>query len=148
VLSNTNAIRLNRRGASALLSAIAASAVVAALALGASGCTLSAGTQGELVYGHPVVRVDAPPPDIQVYPRVYYQGGYAYLVGDAWYYYTPRGWVYFRSEPRELAERRVYVQQRGRPGRPSTASPPRYYEEPPPPPPQAPVERGRRYYPD
>lgn len=117
-----------------------------ACALTASGCVWTAG-EAELVDGHTVVRVEALPPDIHAYPRVYYHGGYAYLVGDRWYYDSPRGWVIFRSEPRVLAERRVHVRRSYE--RPHRHERPRYYQERRAPSyREAPVERRRRYYAD
>ena len=130
-----------------VLSAIAA----AALALCASGCVARADIDAEPVYGYPTVAVEAPPPYIESYPRYDYNGRYAYLVGDQWYYDSPRGWVIFRSEPRVLAERRVYIverhEQRPRP-RSRHERPRRYEERRVPASPQEPVERGRRYYPN
>ena len=37
-----------------------------------------------------------------VYPRVAYAGGYAYLVGNSWYYPSGSRWVVLRQEPPEL----------------------------------------------
>ena len=39
------------------------------------------------------------PADVWAYPRVYFGGGFAYLVNGAWYQETPRGWVVYRREP-------------------------------------------------
>ncbi|WP_437640520.1 hypothetical protein [Sorangium sp. So ce854] len=126
--------------------------VLFSLALTASRCVWTAG-EAELVDGHAVVRVEALPPDIHAYPRVYYHGGYAYLVGDRWYYDSPRGWVIFRSEPRVLAERRIYVRRsHERPHhheRHHHRERPRYHDERRAPAyREAPVERRRRYYAD
>ncbi|XXX74781.1 hypothetical protein WMF30_44730 [Sorangium sp. So ce134] len=116
-----------------------------ALALAAPGCVWTVG-EGELLYGHSVARVEALPADIYAYPHVRYRGGHAYLVGETWYYEGPRGWVIFRSEPRVLAERRVFL--RSRRERPHHYHPPRYYEERRAPAYREPVERRRRYYAD
>jgi len=91
---------------------------------------------GELVYGYPVYPVAAAPVEVATYPRVYYGGSYAYLVEDRWYYQSPRGWVVFREEPRELYRYR-------------TALPPDHRARRVPPPqarPSAPHEQPRRYY--
>ena len=100
-----------------------------------AGCTASVG--GELVYGHPVYPVEVAPVEIATYPRVYYHGGYAYLVEDRWYYRGPRGWVVFREEPRELYRYRASLPPEHRARR---APPPRAR-------PTAPQEQRRRYYP-
>lgn len=120
----------------------------AALALCASGCVARADYDVEPVYAYPTVAVEAPPAYTS-YPRYYYNGRYAYLVGDQWYYDSPNGWVMFQSEPRVLAERRVHI-HRAEPRRHRHRQErPRYYEERRAPAyPQAPVERGRRYYPN
>jgi hypothetical protein len=98
------------------------------------GCVARAGVAseavyGEAVYGYPTYVVEAPPPDVQVYPRIVYRGSYAYLIGDRWYYQTPRGWVVFREEPVELRRHRETLRRRR------------------PPPVEAPREERRRYYP-
>lgn len=125
---------------------LGAAVMLWSLALTASGCVWTAG-EAELVDGHAAVRVETLPPDIYAYPRVHYHGGYAYLVGDRWYYDSPRGWVIFRSEPRVLAERRIYVRRTRE--RPHRHERPRYHEERRAPAyREAPVERRRRYYAD
>jgi len=55
------------------------------------------------------------PMDVWSYPRVYYDGGYVYLVNGLWYQSTPRGWVVYRREPVELARQRtrIYAAPRG-----------------------------------
>lgn len=121
---------------------------VFALAAGLSGCIATAGVEGDWEYAYPTVGVHVVPSDIYGYPRVYYQGRYAYLVGDSWYWDSPNGWVLFQSEPPYLAERRVIIWRSG--GRAYRPAQPRYYERrplPPPPPHREPVELDRRYYP-
>lgn len=103
--------------------------------LASAGCTATVG--GELVYGHPVYEAEVVPVEIETYPRVYYGGGYAYLVEDRWYYQGPRGWVIFREEPRELYRYRSSLPREHRARR---APPPRAR-------PRAPQEQQRRYYP-
>jgi len=121
---------------------------VIALALGASGCVSEASVEAGVSYDYPVTRVDVVPADIYAYPRFYYGDGYAYLVGDRWYYESPSGWMIFRVEPRVLAERRVIIRSGGGRDTYYRRAQPRYYEERrPAPPPREPVERGRRYYP-
>ncbi|KYF74783.1 hypothetical protein BE17_37835 [Sorangium cellulosum] len=68
--------------------------------------------------------MEALSPGIYAYPHVHYHGGDAYLVGDRWYYDGPSGWVVFRSEPRALAEHRIYI--RSRRERPHVHERPRY----------------------
>lgn len=55
-----------------------------------------------VVHDYPVYYVDGPPHRLRNYPSASYHGRPAYLVDGRWYYSTPRGWVYFRDEPREL----------------------------------------------
>ena len=83
--------------------------------LGATGCyarvrahpTVVA-TYQEPVYEEPVVYVQsAPVVDIESHPRVYYRGSYVYYVDGRWYAPSRRGWVYYRSEPRDLVRYRV-----------------------------------------
>jgi len=138
VLKDTDTTKATRAGW--LPRVVVRAAAAAVLALYPSGCVATADVAAEPVYGYPTVWVEAPPPEIESYPRYYYRGSYAYLVGDQWYYDSPRGWVIFRSEPRELAERRVYIVRQPRHVRP-------HYERRVPASPQEPVERGRRYYP-
>jgi hypothetical protein len=69
---------------------------------GPLSCTASAHLRKGVVYDQPVVYVERAPARIRHYPRYYYRGRPAYLVKSRWYYDTPRGWVVFREEPREL----------------------------------------------
>ena len=79
---------------------------------GLAGCTAYA--EPPVVGGSAAVYADAVPPDIYAYPHVWYEGGYAYLVGDRWYYPHGRRWVVLRSEPTELySYRRSYAERRG-----------------------------------
>jgi len=48
------------------------------------------------------------PPDIYSYPHVAYEGSNAYLVNDAWYYPTARGWVRLHHESPELSRYRAH----------------------------------------
>jgi hypothetical protein len=89
-----------------------AAAAAAALALGAgaaplAGCVATVGTEGGVLYGYPVARTEIVPVEITTYPRVYYQGRYAYFVNDRWYYPSDTGWVVFREEPVELKRHRT-----------------------------------------
>ncbi|KYF65134.1 hypothetical protein BE04_17905 [Sorangium cellulosum] len=137
---------MNRVARGTLARRLGATISLWALALAAAGCFWTVGGESEHLYGHSVVHVEAAPADIYAYPSVRYRGGYAYLVGETWYYEGPRGWVIFRSEPRVLAERRVVI--RSRRERPHHHHPPRYYEERRAPAYREPVERRRRYYAD
>jgi hypothetical protein len=60
----------------------------------------------------PTVYVSSVPVDIESRPRVYYRGSYAYYVDGYWYTPSPRGWVYYRSEPRALVTHRVEFERR------------------------------------
>jgi hypothetical protein len=71
-------------------------------------CAGRAQLRAGVVHDYPVYYVDAPP-RIYRYPSAYYHGRPAYLVGNRWYYESPRGWVIFREEPREL---RTYRERR------------------------------------
>jgi hypothetical protein len=92
--------------------------LAAACAFGSLGCEATF-TPAEPIFsvsgGGMVVRATAVPPDVWSYPRVYYDGGYVYLVNGLWYEPTPQGWVVYRREPVELARQRVrlYAVPRG-----------------------------------
>lgn len=77
------------------------------LALAVTGCYATV-TAHPAVYGYDVVYVDTVPPDIEGYPRVYYSGGWAYLVEDHWYYRSAGRWVVFAREPHPLWQYRVH----------------------------------------
>ena len=47
-----------------------------------------------------------PPPQIETYPSVVFEGSPHYYVDGRWYRRTPRGWAYYRQEPAHLAQRR------------------------------------------
>jgi hypothetical protein len=80
---------------------------------GPLSCMASAHVRTGVVYDEPVVYVERAPARIRYYPRYYYRGRPAYLVQNRWYYDTPRGWVVFREEPRELQRfRRDRVESR------------------------------------
>jgi hypothetical protein len=65
----------------------------------------------EVVYDEPVVYVEsAPVVDVDAYPRYYYRGNYVYYVDGYWYTRGPRGWTYYRSEPRDLVRYRSSVE--------------------------------------
>ncbi|HZU84435.1 MAG TPA: hypothetical protein VE987_16010 [Polyangiaceae bacterium] len=85
--------------------------------------------------GYATAYAEDVPPNIYAYPHTYYGGGYAYLVGDRWYYPTHQGWVTFRGEPQELYRYRTgYVQRapRANPGFGPRYAPPPQYGYPPP----------------
>jgi hypothetical protein len=94
-----------------------------------------------MVGGSATVYADRVPPDIYAYPRVYYEGDYAYLVGERWYYPSRHGWVVLRHEPPELYRYRVsYPPAYPREYRPYEPYEPRHYAPPAPysyPPPAA-----------
>jgi hypothetical protein len=71
---------------------------------GAEGPPLVAGStenDGDLQYVQA-----APAEDMGVYPSVMYGGVDVYYVGGLWYERGPRGWGYYRQEPRELGRQR------------------------------------------
>jgi hypothetical protein len=83
----------------------------AAILLAGSGCTATFTPEPVTVtYREPVVEAQAVPVDIYTYPRVFYGGTYVYLVDGRWYAPSPRGWVVYRQEPRELNRYRVRIQ--------------------------------------
>ena len=54
----------------------------------------------------------APVVEIETYPSVVYSGRPVYYVDGRWYYRGPRGWAYYRSEPRGLVTQRVELERR------------------------------------
>ncbi len=78
-----------------------------AILVGASGCYATAGAYTEADY----VEADYVPPRVEVYPSYVYAGRTVYLVDGHWYYRRGPHWVYYRSEPRELERRRIYVER-------------------------------------
>ncbi|MGK3998578.1 hypothetical protein [Sorangium sp. So ce1024] len=97
-------------------------ALVAFALLGATGCAAEVHTRAAspatvtyeevTVYEEPVVHVATAPAYIETYPRVYYRGTYVYYVDGRWYYPSPRGWVYYRTEPRALVHHRIDFDRR------------------------------------
>jgi hypothetical protein len=71
------------------------------------GCGSSA--KPHVYGGHSVEYQEAVPPDIEKHPRCYYHDGYAYLVGDRWFYRSELGWLVFVDEPKPLQECRAQV---------------------------------------
>jgi hypothetical protein len=110
---------------------VAAAAAAAAVPLAASlaGCTVTGGPPA--VGGYPTAYAQTVPEGIYGYPHVYYAGGYAYLVGDRWYYPAGRDdrtWVVLQREPTELYRYRTAY----RPPPPAyRPPPPHYYGYPP-----------------
>jgi hypothetical protein len=96
----------------ALATPVGTLALLAALA-GVPGCVLRASPP--LVGGYATVYADTVPDDIYAYPHVWYDGGYAYLVGSRWFYPSSGGWVVLRSEPAPLYRFRATVGFRGTP---------------------------------
>jgi hypothetical protein len=88
------------------------------------------------VGGYETVYADTVPPDLYVYPHVWYDGGYAYLVGGRWYYPARGRWVVLRQEPPELYRYRTYYVRQAPP---AYVGPPTYrtYQGAPPLPPPA-----------
>lgn len=114
--------------------------LAAPVALGLSGCAVEA--EPPVLGGYATLYATDVPPDIYAYPHVYYGDGYAYLVGDQWYYPYAGRWVVMRSEPPALYRYRVGYGRggyyggygyRGRYYQPgvNVAPPARYYGRPP-----------------
>jgi hypothetical protein len=83
-------------------------AAALAVAVGVAGC--AADVYRPTVGGYTAVYATNIPPDMTVYPRAAYAGGYAYLVGNRWYYPAGRRWVVLREEPPQLYRyRTTYV---------------------------------------
>lgn len=80
--------------------------IVVVAALVGSACVVHPAEP--VVYGEAVYYPEYVPANIEVYPRVVYGDGWAYLVDGRWYYSGPHGWVVFRHEPDVLRRRRVY----------------------------------------
>jgi hypothetical protein len=74
---------------------------------GAAGCA----AHFEAVDGYDATYVDAPPPNIEVYPRYEVADGYVYEVNGRYYHRHGDRWVVYRSAPREVSRQRGYVQQ-------------------------------------
>jgi hypothetical protein len=108
-------------------------------ALAAIAPLLGCAESPPLVGGYPTVYAEYIPPDIYGYPHVWYDGSYAYLVGDRWYYPSRAGWVLLRQEPIPLYRYRADYRYRTVPpyGRTYRQAPPPPYRPVRPPPPPA-----------
>jgi hypothetical protein len=112
------------------------SVLALAAAVGVSGCAAEA--YPPPVGGYTTVYATNVPPDMTVYPRVGYAGGYAYLVGNSWYYPSGNRWLVLRQEPPELYRYRTTTLvatpvYRAPPGYvPRQYAPPAQYGYPPP----------------
>jgi len=76
--------------------------LVVAAACALTGCYAEATTGADVEYAPPVANVE-------VYPHEYYDGRVVYLVNDRWYYREGPHWVYYRSEPPVLYQRRTVI---------------------------------------
>ncbi len=83
--------------------ALVAGAILATM----SGCYAEATTSG----GFDVEYVAPPVVEVEAYPHVYYAGHVVYLIHDHWYYRNGPRWVYYRTEPRVLRERRRVIRR-------------------------------------
>jgi hypothetical protein len=122
-------MRAPRRRLAQAIGSLALLAAIAAL----PGCVARVGPP--LVGGYATFYASNVPPDVYSYPHVWYEGGYAYLVGDQWFYPSSGGWVVFRTEPRDLYRYRSTYRYPGYPGYGRTyrqAAPPAYAPLPPP----------------
>jgi hypothetical protein len=87
--------------------------VLAALVLSLLGGTAACAVEEypPAVGGYATVYAYDVPPNIYAYPHAYFEGGYAYLANDRWYYPSRGGWVMLRREPPQLYRyRTTYVQ--------------------------------------
>lgn len=108
-----------------------ASVLVVGLAFtGLGACAVDA--YPPAIGGYATVYAGNVPPDIYAYPRVYYEGDYAYLVGNRWYYPSRQGWAVFRDEPPVLYRYRVSTYRPYRPYEPRRPAPPAPFGYPPP----------------
>jgi hypothetical protein len=110
----------------ALAPSIGTIAVLAALA-SLPACAIRAAPP--IVGGYATFYAQTVPANIYAYPHVWYEGGYAYLVGDRWFYPSSGGWVVLRGEPAPLYRFRAYYGPRGVPPSGRTirqAAPPAY----------------------
>jgi hypothetical protein len=86
--------------------------IALACALGAGGCSATF-TPAEPVVTYSTEAtlgaVASVPPDIWVYPRIYYGGSWVYLVNGAWYTPTRQGWMVYRREPITLQRERTRI---------------------------------------
>ncbi len=90
---------------------VARTALAGLVALAAAGCEATF-TPGPLTasWDTEAEAYVEPPRDINVYPHVWYDGRWVYLVQGAWYAPTTQGWVILREEPRELGRYRTYYE--------------------------------------
>jgi hypothetical protein len=58
--------------------------------------------------------------DVDLYPHVWFEGGYAYYVNDNWYYRSGGRWARMREEPPALARYRTAYVQHAPPARERT----------------------------
>jgi hypothetical protein len=100
---------LTTRGLARVLARLVTAAALAAL----PGCLVA--SEPPAVGGFATVYAQSVPADIYGYPHVWYEGGYAYLVGDRWYYPSSGGWVILRGEPAPLYRYRQAYGYRGAP---------------------------------
>ncbi len=111
---------------SQLAKALRRSLLIASVLGAVSGCYAEATTGADVEYVAPVA-------DVEVYPHEYYDGHVVYLVNDRWYYRDGPHWVYYRTEPHPLYERRAVIRQQAPVVRERTQvhrAPPAYHPEP------------------
>jgi len=77
-------------------------ALVLAAALGTAAC------YAEAEYPVGVTWTTGAPVYVESYPRVWYDGGWAYWSGDRWYWNRGGRWGTFYSEPPQLYRYRTY----------------------------------------
>jgi hypothetical protein len=90
---------------------VALTSLVSFSALGAAGCeaTFSPGPASTSWEIGAIWATDVPE-DITLYPHVWYQGRWIYLVDGLWYAPTSRGWIVLREEPPDLSRYRRYYE--------------------------------------
>jgi hypothetical protein len=82
-------------------------AVIAGAGAALTGCVVSDAPPAVMVAGVPAYAVTDVPVEIESYPHVYYDGGFAYYVEGRWFYRTRGGYVVLQREPAELARFRA-----------------------------------------
>jgi hypothetical protein len=109
--ARTPASRTSGKSWHGTLSSSPARAVwIIAAAVATAGCS----TRSPAVGGYATAYAPEVPAGVYGYPHVWFDGGYAYLVGDRWYY-PMRGttrWVVLRAEPPELYRYRYTYRKR------------------------------------
>src|SRR5579863_9210158 len=73
---------------------------IALTGIAVAGCAV--GVEPPVVGGYATVYADDVPVNVEAYPSVAYEGGFAYYVHDRWYYRRDGRWLRMREEPPAL----------------------------------------------